>query len=47
MMTSFDYNYQNALRQAFVFSILFVCEESFVRDTNLHVGSQNTGVFLE
>ena len=26
MMTSFDYNYQNALRQAIVFSILsFVC----------------------
>ena len=35
VMTSFDYKYQNALRQAIVFSIFF-CEESLVRDTNLH-----------
>ena len=28
-------NHQNALRQAIVFSIFF-CEESLVRDTNLH-----------
>ena len=34
-MTSFDYNYQNALRQAIVFSKI-VCEELLVRDTNLH-----------
>ena len=32
MMMPFDYNYQNALRQA----IFFPCEESLVRDTNLH-----------
>ena len=36
MITSFDYIYQNALRQAIVFSIFFSCEESLVRDTNLH-----------
>ena len=35
-MTSFDYEYQNALRQAIVFGIFFFCEESLVRDTNLH-----------
>ena len=35
MMTSFDYNYQNALRQATVL-FLFFCEESLMRDTNLH-----------
>ena len=29
-MTSFDYNYQNALRQAIVFSVFFFCEESLV-----------------
>ena len=38
MMTSFDYRYQNALRQAIVFSIFFFffCEESLVRDASLH-----------
>ena len=36
MMTSFDYNSQNALGQAIVFSISFFCEESLVRDTDLH-----------
>ena len=36
MMMSFDYKYQNALGQAIVFGILFFCEESLVRDTNLH-----------
>ena len=36
MMMSFDYKYQNALRQAIVFSIFFFCEESLVCDTNLH-----------
>ena len=36
MMMPFDYNYQNALRQAIVFSIFFLCEESLVRDTNSH-----------
>ena len=35
MMTSFDYNYQNALRQTNV-SVFFFYEESLVRDTNLH-----------
>ena len=35
-MTSFDYKYQNALRQAIVFVVFFLCEESLVRDTNLH-----------
>ena len=35
-MTSFDDNYHNALRQAIVFSISFFCEESLVRDTNIH-----------
>ena len=35
MMTSFDYKNQNALRQAIVF-VIFFCEESLVRDTNLH-----------
>ena len=36
-MTSFDYSYQNALRQAIVFSIFYLfCEESLVRDTNQH-----------
>ena len=35
MMTSFDYKYQNALRQAIVFEISFFCEESLVRDINL------------
>ena len=36
-MTSFDYSYQNALRQAIVFSISFLfCKESLVRDTNQH-----------
>ena len=30
------YNYQNALRQAIVFCIFCVCEESLLRDTNLH-----------
>ena len=36
-MKSFDYDYQNALRQAIVFSIFcFFCEESLVCDTNLH-----------
>ena len=33
-MRSFDYNYQNALRQAIVFSIFFFCEESLAYDTN-------------
>ena len=33
---TFDYNYQNALRQVIVFSIVFFCEESLMRDTNLH-----------
>ena len=36
MMTSFYYNYQNALRPAIVFRIVFFCEESLVRDKNLH-----------
>ena len=37
MTKSFDYDYQNALRQAIVFSIFFFfCEESLVCDTNLH-----------
>ena len=36
MMASFDYNYQNSLREAIVFSIFFFSEESLVRDTNLH-----------
>ena len=35
MMTSFHYNYQNALGQAIVFRFFF-CEESLARDTNLH-----------
>ena len=35
-MTSFDYKYQNALRQAIVFSFFFFSEESLVRETNLH-----------
>ena len=35
-MTSFDYKYQNALRQATVFVFFFFCKESLVRDTNLH-----------
>ena len=36
MMTSFDYNYQNALRQAIVFSI-FSFVKLLVRDTiHLH-----------
>ena len=35
-MTSFEYNYQNALRQATVFSTIFFCKESLVRDTNQH-----------
>ena len=35
-MTSFDYNYQSALRQAVVLSILlFFCEELFVRGKQL------------
>ena len=37
MITTFDYKYcQNALRHAIVFSIFAFCEESLVRDTNLH-----------
>ena len=38
MMMSSDYNYQNALRQAIIFSIYFIFiyfrEESLVRDTS-------------
>ena len=35
VMMSFQYNYQNALRQAIVFRIFFFYEESLVRDSNL------------
>ena len=34
-MTSFDYNYQDAVRQAIVLSAFFFCEELLVYDTNL------------
>ena len=34
-MTSFEY-YQNALWQAIVLAIVLFCEESLVRDKNLH-----------
>ena len=37
MVKSLKYNYQNALRQAIVFSIFsFFCEGAHMRDTNLH-----------
>ena len=41
MMTSFDFNSQNALGQAIVFSMFFFCEESLVRDkySEMHSGS--------
>ena len=37
MTTSFDDNYQNALRQAIVLIFFFFCEESLVHDTNLNI----------
>ena len=35
MMTSFDYKYQNA-EASYCIQYFFFCEESLVRDTNLH-----------
>ena len=36
MVTSFDYRYQNAVREVILYSVIFFCEESLVCDINLH-----------